>query len=226
MALIAEDLLLLLLDDRRGTVAGQHTDLALGGAVLAELALVGAVTVPERTRVWRTAKVRAVPGVRLEDPVLREGLARVAAKERSAQDLVGRLGKGLRTRLGDRLVEQGLLRREDDRLLGVFRRTRWLPLDSTHEERLRRDLTATLCAGAEPDEHTGALVSLLAAVDRAHRSIDHEGLSSREVRRRAKQVAEGDWAARAVRDAVRAATAATTAAVSASAVAASSAGSG
>ena len=54
MALIAEDLLLLLLDEESGKVAGSDTaEVALGGAVLAELAILGAVTVEERTSAGR-----------------------------------------------------------------------------------------------------------------------------------------------------------------------------
>lgn len=222
MTILAEDLLVLLLDDERGTVAGQHSDLALGGAVLADLALAGAVTVPEKTRVWRTARVHAVPGAQVDDPVLREALSLVAAKPRSAEDLVRRLGKGLRPRLAGRLTDQGVLQRVHERVWGVVPRTRWPALDTSHEERLRQALTTTLVAGAEPDQRTAALVALLAAVDRAHKSVDHDGLTNREVKRRAKEVAEGDWAAKAVRDAVRAATAAMTAAAAGGAVAAGS----
>ena len=226
MTSLAEDLLLLLLDDERGTLPGQHCDLALGGAVLADLALHGAVTVPGKTRVWRTARVRAVPGAAPDDPVLRDALALVARRERSAEDLVRRIGRGPRPRLvdrlGDRLAEQGILRRVDERVWGLVPRTRWPVLETAHEERLRRALTATLVSGAEPDQRTAALVGLLAAVNRAHRSVDHDGLSNREVRQRARQVAEGDWAAKAVRDAVRAATAAASAAASGGAVAAGS----
>lgn len=222
MTILAEDLLVLLLDDERGTVAGQHSDLALGGAVLADLALAGAVTVPEKTRVWRTARVHAVPGAQVDDPVLREALSLVAAKPRSAEDLVRRIGKGLRPRLAERLTDQGVLQRVHERVWGVVPRTRWPALDTSHEERLRRALTATLVAGAEPDQRTAALVALLAAVDRAHKSVEHDGLTNREVKRRAKEVAEGDWAAKAVRDAVRAATAAMAAAAAGGAAAASS----
>ena len=222
MALLAEDLLVLLLDDARGTIPGQHADLALGGALLADLALREAVTVPPKTRVWRSARVQAVPGVTLDDPVLRDALAVVATRPRTAEDLVRRLGKGLRPRLAGRLAERGVLRRVDERVWGIVPRTRWPALDTTHEEALRRALTATLVSGAEPDQRTAALVALLAAIDRAHRSVDHEGLSAREVKRRAREVAEGDWAAKAVRDAVRAATAAMTAAAAGGAVAAGS----
>jgi hypothetical protein len=48
--------------------------------------------------------------------------------------------------------------------------------------------------------------------------VDREGLPARELKKRAKEIAEGDWAAKAVRDAVSAAQAA----VAAGAVAATS----
>jgi hypothetical protein len=43
--------------------------------------------------------------------------------------------------------------------------------------------------------------------------IDREGLTAGDVRKRAKAIAEGDWAAKAVHDAVAAAQAAVTAGV-------------
>ncbi|MFC4786903.1 GOLPH3/VPS74 family protein [Nocardioides sp. MAHUQ-72] len=225
--LIAEDLLLLLLDDEKGTLsASSYADTALGGALLTELALLGAVTVPEKTSVWRSARVLPVAAARVEDPLLAEALATVAEKQRPAQDLVVRLGKGLRGRLAARLVERGILERHDSRALGLFPRKRWPTRDAGPELRVRAALTAVLVQGARPDERTAALVALLAAIDRAHKVVDHPGVSSREVRRRAKEVAEGAWAAKAVRDAIQAATAAITAAIAAGAVAAGASGSG
>jgi hypothetical protein len=110
--------------------------------------------------------------------------------------------------LTGRLVDQGILMRRTDRLLGIFPRKRWPMADGSHKEVVRRSLAAALVHGEEPDERTAALIALTAAVDRAHKVIDREGLSAREVKRRAKEIAEGDWAAKAVRDAVNAATAA------------------
>jgi len=217
--LLAEDLLLLLLDDEKGSLHTSYADTVLGGALLTELALLGAVTVAEKTSAWRTARVHAV-GTTVEDPLLQESLALVAHKDRSAQDLVTRLGKGRRDALAERLVERGILRRRESRVLGMFPRRRWPTLDPSHEQAVRRSLTHVLVEGAEPDERTGALVALLAAIDRAPKVVDHEGLSSREVRKRAKRIAEGAWAAKAVRDAIAAATAATAGAVAASAGAA------
>ena len=56
--LIAEDLLLLLLDDERGTLSTSYERPLLGGALLLELSLGGQVEM-ERTRILRTAKARA-----------------------------------------------------------------------------------------------------------------------------------------------------------------------
>ncbi|MCW2852517.1 MAG: family phosphoprotein [Nocardioides sp.] len=216
--LIAEDLLLLLLDEDKGVVrAGTSVPPVLGGAVLIELALDEAVAVEDRGR-WRTARVRAADTVAPRDPVLVDALATVAEKERSAQDLVTRFGKGLKDSLGDRLVARGVLERREDKVLGVFSRTRWPAADSTHEDAVRRQVTAVLVEGVAPDPRTGALVALLHAVSQAHKVVDHRGLSAHEVRKRAKEVSQGAWAATAVRDAILASSAAVTAAVTAASV--------
>lgn len=220
MTLIAEDLLLLLLDDDSGRLTGtSYPQPTLGGALLVELAITGAVVVEEKRSAWSSAKV-AASGPAPEDPLLRAAYDVVAAKPRSAQDLVGRLGKDARDALAERLVARGILERVEGRVLGLFPTTRWPTADAAHEQEVRRALTATLVQGHDPDPRTGALVALLSAIDKAHRVVDHEGMSAREVRRRAKELAEGAWAARAVRDAIVASTTAITAATTAATTAA------
>ena len=214
--LIAEDLLLLLLHDEKGTVSSAHADVALGGALLIELALAEAVVVRERTSIWSSAKVAAVPGTGVEDPVLAEALRRVAERERAASDLVNRLGKGTRAALTDRLVQRGILRREDDKVLGLFPRTRWPEADGQHEDAVRGLLTAVLVQGLDPDPRTAALVALLHALSIAPAAVDRGPVPARDVRRRAQEVAEGAWAAKAVQDAITATTAAAVAAITAS----------
>lgn len=216
--LIAEDLLLLLLDDRKGTATSSHVDVALGGALLLELALDEAVHVRERTSIWSGAKVAAAPGAAVAEPVLAEALRRVAERERAASDLVNRLGKGARDALTARLAERGILRREDDRVLGLFPRTRWPEADGRHEDEVRARLAAVLVQGLDPDPRTGALVALLHALGLAPSVVDRGGVPARDVRRRAKEVAEGAWAAKAVQDAITASTAAMTAAITATTV--------
>ena len=218
MTLIAEDLLLLLLDDTLGTVSTWgKTDVVLGGAVLAELAVAGLVTVDEKTPIWRTAKVHAADPAPAElDPLLAEALTTIAEKDRTASALVTRIGKGLEDRLAARLAERGVLERRDGKVLGLFKRTTWPVADTAREEELRRAVTACLVEGAQPDERTGALIALLAAIDQAHRAVaPTTTVKKRALEKRAKEIAEGQWAAKAVKDAVDAATAAVVGAVAA-----------
>ena len=213
--LIAEDLLLLLLEDESGKL--RHTtylDAGIGGALLVELAMGGQVDVRKGSGFWSRATVVPVPGAGpVTDPVLADALAVVAEKPRSAQDLVARLGRHRREPLLERLAERGVLRREDDTVLGLFPRTRWPMVDRQHEDGVRRALGDALVRGVDPAPRTAALVSLLSALDLAAKVVEHDGMSSGEVRRRAKAVGEGDWAVKGVKDAVAAAQAAVVAAV-------------
>ena len=92
MTLIAEDLLLLLLDDESGKPQTQHLEIALGGAVLVELALQGMVEVAASGPCWRSAKLRPVQGARPDDPVL-TALGDVGENQ-AAQKLVGSSARG------------------------------------------------------------------------------------------------------------------------------------
>ena len=219
--LLAEDLLLLLLDDEKGTTPGLWVDVRvpLGAAVLAELAIGGAVEVEPRTSAWRTPKVLAT-GAEVDDEVLAAALEVVRQKPRTAVDLAGRVGDGLKTRLAERLARQGLLERHDDRVLGLFPRTRWPAGASTHEAQVRERLRSVIEQGAAPDERTAALAGILHALDRLAPALGLKGAAAREAKRRAKALTEGDWAAKAVRDAVQAAVSAvTTASVAATSAA-------
>jgi len=78
--LIAEDLLLLLLDDNKGTTpSGTAVSTALGGAVLLELALAGAVDAGKRSR-WKQPKVHVVDAARVTDPLLARAFAQSRRK--------------------------------------------------------------------------------------------------------------------------------------------------
>lgn len=223
--LIAEDLLLLLLEDDSGKLTNTtYLDVGIGGALLVELALSGAVEVVKGDGMWARAKVHPVPGVTASDPALAEALGLVSEKERTAQDLVSRLGKKRRDPLLERLEGEGILTRREDKILGVFHRSRWPTVDSSHESDVRRQLGDALVRGVQPEERTAALIALLFALGLAHKVVDREGLSAGEVKKRAKTIAEGDWAAKAVKDAVAAAQAAVTAGVMVATTAAATSG--
>lgn len=226
MTLIAEDLLLLLLDDDKGTLA--HSDKIqplLGGALLIELAMAERIDVAEKTSAWRQAKVAVVEGPPVDEPLLIGAIDTIGEKPRSAQDLVNRIGKGTKDQLLDRLVERGMLERVDGKWLGLFPNPKWPAANRTHEAEVRNLIQGALVQRLTPDARTSALISLLSAVDHAHKVVERGDVPNKEIRARAKEISDGAWAAKAVKDAVAAAQAAMTAAVVASTAAATSASS-
>lgn len=202
--LIAEDLLLLLLDDERGTATSLWVDAGtpLAGAALAQLALDGAIEV-EPGAFLASARLRAT-GAPATDPTLARVLAVVAEKPRAVSSVVSRTAKGLRDDLAQRLVAAGVLRREEDRVMGLFPRTTWPAADVQREAGVRERLRQVLQGGAEPDPRTTVLAGILGALDRIPQTLGLQGAEAREAKRRAKAIAQGEWASKAVSDAVAA----------------------
>ncbi|GAA1689755.1 hypothetical protein GCM10009830_41660 [Glycomyces endophyticus] len=217
--LIVEDLLLLLLDDEKGHIAGEGTlYYPLGGAVLMDLALAGNVRFEEKQKLFGTAKVHAVDDAAPEDPLLADAYAVIAPKPRSVQELLVMIGATLRGRVADRLVEQGLVRRDEKKFLGLFRSTTWPAADTAHEREVREGIEAVLVRGAEPDARTGALIALLAAGGSMHQVLHYDELKWSELELRANEIVQGQWAAEAVRNAILATNAAVAAAATAAVV--------
>ena len=213
MTLIAEDLLLLLLDDQSGKPNTGHLDLALGGAVLVDLALEGLVEVASHGSLLGSAKLRRAPGAMAGDRILAGALAAVA-ENKPAQKLVVKVGKGLLDPLAERQRRRGVLDRREEKVLGLVTRTRWPSRDPSRKEAIRRGLVVILVQGGRADARSAALIGLLLAVHRLHRTVSHPDASARSVKKRAKEVAEESWAGPTIKDAVAVATAATAAAYS------------
>lgn len=199
--LLAEDLLLLLTDDATGklVIPGEQADVALGGANLVELTLMARVGIDDNKRL-------VVPDPSpTGDEILDAALAIVDDKQgKKPKSVVGPLGKHLRAALYERLVGEGILRAEASKILGVIPVHRWPAARAEHEASVRLQVTQVLVQGTTPDPRTAALISLLHAVKSEHRIVDpgEHGLSKRELAARGKQVAEGDWASAAVRQAI------------------------
>lgn len=222
--LLAEDLLLLLTDDRTGKLAasGNEVDLALGGALLVELAMRDRVEVETGSGIFRGDRVVVKDAEPVGDGILDEALAKLVAKDgRRATDAVGLLGKKIRRRLYGRLVAKGVLRVHRGKVLGIFPTEQWPSEDAAGEDEVRRRLVVALQNGLAPDERTAALVSLLQALRRTHKAVDPQqaGMSRRELTAAGKRIAEGDWASAAVRRAIDSANAAVIAAASGAAAA-------
>lgn len=224
--LIAEDVLLLAYDDESGkpTISSLKLDYGLAGALLLELSLLDRVTIAGPDAEVKAGRLLLTgDGGSTGDDILDHALAELADDEgRKPKNVIGSLRKGLRDRLLSRLAGRGLLREESGRVLGLFPTTRWPADDAEHEASVRQRLQDVLVTGLAPDPRTAALVSLLAAVDGLRKAVPSD--DHRAVKRRAKEISEGDWAADAVKKAVTEVIVAISAAV-AGATAASSGGS-
>jgi Golgi phosphoprotein 3 GPP34 len=213
--LIAEELLLVAYrEDGTAHGKGSELDAALGGALLVELALAGNVELTERDVV--AAGQPPVP----THPELAAALTAIASKPRRPKSWVQRLAKGARRRLLDGLVERGVLAEEQYRRLGVFAAHRYPATDPAPRLEIEGRLRAAVVDGGQPDERTAALASMIAAAGLERRVFPQD--DRKLVKRRLKEIAEGDAVADAVRKTIRAAHAATMAAVSAATTAAAS----
>lgn len=219
--LIAEDLLLLLYDDESGKPGadGTRLDNALAGALLVELSLRGQVEVADGSGAVKNGRLVVVDPATTDDPVLDEALSVLAEKDgKTPKQLLGPLKKGLRQRLLDQLAARGIVEARAGKVLGLFPTTRWPAVDSAHEAQVRERLRSVLVVGLDPDPHTAALTSLLHAVDALHKVVPSD--DRRALKRRAKEISEGAWAAEAVRKAVEEVNAAVVVAVVAASTAA------
>ncbi|WP_249715077.1 GOLPH3/VPS74 family protein [Rhizomonospora bruguierae] len=218
---LADELLLISYDDAGVPQAATlPLDYGLAGALLIDLALAGRVDVVD----GRVVVTNPAPtGV----PLLDSALERVGGegRKRTPQDCVRLLSRGLRERALDRLVEANILRRDQDRVLWIIPRTIYPSTTGTEpaaETAARHRLRTALDRGTA-DARTAALAALVRAVGLEKTIAPDRPV--RQTRERLGELAQGNWAAEAVRRAVQemqaaiiavgAATAATAAAVTA-----------
>lgn len=224
--LIAEDLLLLLYDDESGKpiTGAPGLDYALAGAVLIELTVLGKLDVAGDGEEVKRGRLKVLDASPTGDAILDERLAYVAGKPgKRPKDQIGRLSKKLRDQLLARLAERGVLKADEGKVLGLFPVTRWPANDARHEAEMRAKLDSVLKVDATPDERTGALIALLSALNVVPKVVT-DAVDKKALKQRAKEIAESDWAADAVKKAVTEMQAAVTTAIVVSATAASTSG--
>ncbi|MFG1628367.1 GPP34 family phosphoprotein [Kribbella sp. NPDC049227] len=213
--LIAEDLLLLLYDDETGKpIAGSPgLDYALAGAVLIELTLLGKIDITTAGDGVKPGRLKVLDPSPTGDAILDERLAFIADKPgKRPKDRIGRLSKKLRDRLLMQLAGRGVLQADEDKVLGLFPVTRWPAKDARHEAEVRTALDSALKVGTTPNERTGALIALLSALNVVPKVVT-DAVDKKALKQRAKQLADSDWAADAVKKAVTEMQAAVTATI-------------
>ncbi|WP_199422454.1 GOLPH3/VPS74 family protein [Actinotalea solisilvae] len=200
--ILADDLLLLLTDDRSGRPAetGVRLENVVAGAALTELLLLSRVRLTGPGESVRAGRVVVEDATPVGDPLLDEALRRVGhGTPKAPHTLLAHLRPGLLEALRARLVERGVLRVEAGRVLGLFPRTSWPAEDSTHEAQLRERLREVLALGREPSEREAGVVALLHAVNRVQNVLGDLGVPGGQVRSRATTIAQRHVGADAVR---------------------------
>ena len=218
--LVAEDLLLLLTDDETGKLAASDllVDLALAGGLLVELSLKNKVDVIGDH--GGHVVVRDVDPT--GDPILDAALAVVHEREgKKPSAVLPPLTKKLRQTLYERLAASGIVHDQRGAILRIFPTHRWPTDDAHHEVEVRAQIADALVRNVTPDRRTGALIALLHALHCEHKAVDPErfGTTKAQLRTRAGEIAEGDWASAAVHTVIHELVGAITASTAAGAVA-------
>jgi hypothetical protein len=184
---LAEELLLLALDDETGKATGSRIglDLGMAAAVLVELALAGRIVYVDRTIMVRDA---TPTGVSLIDEVL----ARVAAEpSNTPASWLQRLRHGLRDRALADLCARGVVRDVDETTMaGFVHLHRYPTVDPTVEADIRARLNRALTSDEMPDERTAALATLVAAA-RMEPTLGLSGADLAAAHRRLEQISDG-----------------------------------
>ncbi len=175
---LPEQLLLLCLNDETGRSEELYLRQGLEGAVLAELLL------QERVGVDEEGHLGVFDPTPTGDALLDQALARIeeAAKPRKSGEWIGKLVPNnlypsepvLHASVATRLIERGILTRQEDRLLWVLPNPVYPTQNAHPERRLREQLRAALLESGPVDARLGALIALLHATDALDRVLTPE----------------------------------------------------
>jgi Golgi phosphoprotein 3 (GPP34) len=197
-ATLAQELLLLAYVDASGRarVGSIELDCGLAGAALSELSLAGRIDSVD-------GRVRVLDPAPTGDAECDTVLARIAGEGSSRKPdwWVGKLRHGQRNRLLVRLVDQGVLRMEQQDVLWLFSVRRYFAVDPGIRSSTRAQLERVVVHGGVPDARTASLVALLDAAGLARRTFPELDRNQRKIRM--SQLGEGQWVAAAVRKAIR-----------------------
>jgi len=197
-----EEILLLALDDESGSfvpLPPNALDFALTSAALMELAHAGRID----TDLEQLVVVSDEP---LGDPVLDPILAAIARSKETynAKRWVSVLAQDagpIRERTLDRLVERGILRREEHRLLWVLGKRRYPVADASEQREVKRRVLDIILSDEIPDPRDVVIIALADAC-----KLFDEILGPRELRSarpRIEQVAKMDLIGQALVAALR-----------------------
>lgn len=187
-------------DDGDLIADGTRIDLGLAGATLCDLVESGHLELD------KDGKVAVLSNAEAGSPVLDEACRRFAARSgKEAGSTLSKVAKGLRDSVYGELQAQGAVIREDHKTLGIFSQHRWPVQDSVRLQELRQHVLGAL---QEPDRVTSAVAGLVPLVSatgtvKEVTAGSQSALSTRELKKRAGAISEGDLQGAAVGRAIR-----------------------
>lgn len=161
MLSFVEEIVLLALDDQKGKFVDLPPlalDQALAGAVLLELAFQNRIDTDPAHLMLVSDQVT---GDKILDPILK-GIARAQDKQ-NAKYWVGVIsadGEKIREAALARLVEKGVLKREEKKILWVIPGRRYPMIQNKEEEEVRKRIRSVVVDGAIPSPRDVVLISL------------------------------------------------------------------
>lgn len=212
MSLLVDDLIVLLSKPEGPVAVGKDVDAMLAGAVFSDLLVAGAVAVPDPDQ--KKPRVEIIDGAAPADPFLTAALARLteaqdkSTKPLTTQKAIEALTKDLHGSLMERLQRQGTVRSKQKKFLFIPAGTAWRLADGVTGDELRQSIarqldTGPIATAPKVDEHTGALLRLLAAGKKVDHAIDGSAPNRKELIKQAQEAAEASAADSAVRKAIK-----------------------
>ena len=208
---LPEEVLLLALRDEEGTIPmSSMYGFAVAGAVIAELALRERITVE---KVKKSNLVQLIDQRPTGDPLLDDAQTQIRKAKRRASVVswVGRLAQAsARDRVALRLVQRGILRRAEGRVLFFFSRKAWPTVDPRPEAQLVEHMRRAIFDGETPDARTAILIGLASSSGLLGNVFEKRDLKERK--ERIEEIAAtahpADVTSQAVKSAIEAAVAA------------------
>ncbi|MBQ0864000.1 GPP34 family phosphoprotein [Streptomyces smyrnaeus] len=196
---LGEEVTLLALDDESGAAKGRSAaGWAAAGGILLELTLAGRLAVTD-------GRLTVPDSAPTGDTLLDGRLGKIV--EWLGRDAKGKIGDWLAKdqpkafdAAVERLCERGVVTEHKRRTLGIFTTRRYPEVDGSAERELRHRLEDVVRYGAEPDERTTGLIALLHAA--GLHGVAFPGVPRKQVAPRMEAIAEGQWVADDVRQAI------------------------
>jgi golgi phosphoprotein 3 len=198
-----EEILLLALRNKQGTVATDYSEYVIAGAVLAELLLERRIALYGTRKHLVDIRITQPTG----DPIIDECLEVMKAgrKRASLQKWVSRLAgiKRLRHKVARQLCDRGVLSAGEDKVLYIFTRKIYPEIDPVPEQEIVERLwTAIFTDSSRVEPRTVVLISLANAAGLLAQAFGRKEVKSRK--KRIEHIVSGELAGQATKEVIAA----------------------